>query len=426
MPVSVAKEGGALIGSRAIVSTSALVFGASLTLNAGGFVFHAIASRRLGVEAYGAFYALVSLYGLGVLPAVVFGPVVTKYSAEFGALHDDAHVRGLIGWIARAFVAIGGLYVIAALVLALPLASFLHVAAWEIAIVGLMLAVGALSTTMRAIGQGVHAYRAYSGSLAGEGIVKVIALLLAAAFGLTIFGAIGAFLCSLTAGAVLIVAPLIQRYRRVAPAPILLDWRRIFATTAAAAVVTFMMTAMGFGDVLIVQHFFPADQAGLYAVASLCGKILLYLVSFVPAILIPQATHLHARGERTRRILWSAVAFIALVSVVGVGVFHAYGLLVLHILTGHAFDAALPLLPKYAAAMAALAMMSSLGSYGISTHRLAFVVPLLLAGLGTLAAIAFAHPSLSAVVTELMIGNLVMVAAVAVPLAIQALNRRHS
>jgi O-antigen/teichoic acid export membrane protein len=393
-----------------------------MTLSVGGFLFHAIASRRLGVDAYGTFYALISLYTLVGFPVAVFAPVVTKYSAEFGALHDDAHVRGLIGLIVRIFVVVGAIYVVAGFVLAIPLARYLHIAPWAIPIVGVMAAAGILSATMRAIGQGVHAYRAYAWSLAGEGIVKVAALGLLAAIGLSTIGATSAFLVGIVAGAAIIAITLINKYRGIKPSAVLLDWRRIFATTTGAAVLTLTMAAMGFADVLVVKHAFSAEQAGLYSVASLCGKILLYFVGFVPAILIPQATHRHARGERTRKILLAAVLFIAIVAVVGVLAFHYGGLLVLHVLTGHAFDAALPLLPGYAAAMAALAMTNGLGSYGLSTHRLAFVVPLLLATIGTLITIGLVHPSLSAVVAELLIGNLVMVLAVAAPLAIQALR----
>ena len=424
MPVSIAKRPSTLFGSRAIVNAGALVFAASMALNVGGFVFHAIASRRLGVDDYGALYALISLYGLAALPVSVFAPVVTKYSAEFGALHDDAHVRGLIGLIVRAFLVVGAVYVVAGYALAFPLAAFLHLAPWEIPIVGVMAAVAALSTTMRAIGQGVHAYGAYAWSMASEGTVKVLALGMFAFVGLTTFGATGAFLCGVVAGATFIAIPLFKKYRGVVPVDVLLDWRRIFATVGGAAVLTLTMTAMGFADVLIVKHYFPAGQAGLYSAASLCGRILLYFVGFVPAILIPQATHRHARGEQTRKILWGAVAFIVVVSILGVCAYRIGGALLLHVLTGQAFDAALPLLPTYAAAMAALALTNGLGAYGISTHRLAFVIPLLVATLATLATIALVHPTLLAVVSELMIGNFVMALTVVASLAIQGARER--
>ena len=193
---------------------------ASMALSVGGFAFHAVASRHLGVDAYGAFYALISLYSVVGLPVSIFGPVVAKYSAEFSALHDDGHVRGLIGWITRAFVVVGALYVVGGLLFAEPLSAFLHVAPWEIPIVGLMSAVGILASTMRSIGQGLHAYGAYAWSLVSEGVVKVVALLAVAVAGLTIFGTTGAFLCGMTAGALVIAAPLIKSYRRVLPAPI--------------------------------------------------------------------------------------------------------------------------------------------------------------------------------------------------------------
>ena len=277
MPVGVAKQPTTLFGSRAIVNAGALVFSASMVLSAGGFIFHAIASRRLGVDDYGTLYALISLYGLAILPVAVLAPVVTKYSAEFCALHDDAHVRGLVGLIVRAFVIVGAIYIVAGFVLALPLSDFLNIAAWEVPIVGVMSAAATLSVTMRAIGQGIHAYGAYAWSMATEGVVKVAALAMLAVIGLNILGAAGAFVCGIIAGAVFIAVPIFKRYRAVQPLAVKLDWRRIFATTAGAAALTLATTAMGFADVLIVKHVFPADDAGLYSVASLSGKILLTL-----------------------------------------------------------------------------------------------------------------------------------------------------
>jgi O-antigen/teichoic acid export membrane protein len=424
--VSVAKQTPALFGSRAIVNASALVFAASMVLSVGGFAFHAIASRRLGVDDYGSFYALISLMGIGGLPIAIFTPVVARYSAEFAAIHDDGHVRGLIVLILRIFAVFGALYVTGGIALSHTVSAYLHVATWQVPIVGVMLAVGIASGALRAIGQGVHAYGAFATSLAGEGIVKVIALVLVGLLGLTIAGAAGAFLCGLIAGATLIAIPLSRAYRGVTPAPIFLDWARIFATTGGAAVLTLTMTCIGFADVLLVKHFFPAADAGLYAAASLSGKILLYSVGFVPTILIPQATHRHARKESTRRILWAAIAFVGAVSVVGVLAYSAFGAVLLHVLVGHEFDAALQFLPTYAAAMAALAMTNCLCSYGMATHRLGYALPLLIATVGTLALIALVHPSLTAVVNELLIGNLVMVACVAIPLAIQGARKARA
>ncbi len=408
--------------ARSILNASALVFAASMILSGGGFVFHAIASRRLGVGDYGALYALVSLYAIAVTPASLFVPVVTKYAAEFRALHDDSHVRGLIDLILRAFGVFGLAYILVAVLLAKPIGTFLHLPGWEIPIVGVMAGVGILSAALRAIGQGVHDYSAYGLSMASEGIGKVVVLLAFAALGLTIFRGVLAFTLGILIGALFIFVPLGRRYFNVVRSKVTLDWRRILGTTAGAASLTLTMTLIGFGDVLIVKHAFPASEAGLYSAASLSAKILLYFVGFVPAILIPQATHRHARGERTRRTLGAACVFVAVVSLIGVAAYATLGSFVLHALVGHAFDAALSLLPVYAGAMAFLAMTNTLGSYALATHRLAFVVPLLVTTVATLAFIAVVHPSLAAVVNELLVGNIVMFTALGVPLGIQGIQ----
>ncbi len=424
-PVSAVKDPPKIISVTSFANAGALVFAASLVLSIGGFAFHAIASRKLGVEDYGSLYSLIALYGLAGFPVAIFTSVITKYAAEFSALHDDAHVRGLIDLIVKTFAVCGFAYVFAAIVFERPLGNFLHVPVWEIPTVGVMVAVGILSGTLRAIGQGVHDYLGFAWSTSLEGILKVTALALFILAGLSVSLGITAFLIGIIGGAVIIAYSLAKRYLRVASAPIVLDWKRILATIGGSASLSLMMTFIGMADVLIVKHFFSATDAGLYSSASLCGKILLYFVGFVPVVLIPQATYRHARGERTRRTLWSAVLFVAVVSVCGVFAYGVLGFFVLHALVGHSFDAAIPLLQPYATAMACLALTNTLGAYGIATHRLAFVIPLVAATCGTLTAIYFVHPSLATVVNELVVGNIAMLLSISVPLAIQGLREKR-
>ena len=101
--------------------------------------------------------------------------------------------------------------------------------------------------------------------------------------------------------------------------------------------------------------------------------------------------------------------------------FKFFGVFVLHALVGHQFDAAAPLLVPYGAAMVCLSFIGALGTYGIATHRLIFSVPLVVCAIGVLAAIAFYHPTLAAVVRVLLTGNLVTMAVVALALAAQGL-----
>lgn len=404
---------------RDMLSSGALVFGASMVLNVGGFVFHAIASRKLGVAEYGAFYALISVYSLAAMPVLVFSPVIVKFAAEFRALHDDGHVRGLVVLIGRAFGVIGAFYILASLIFAHQFAAFLHVARWGIPIVGVLAAVGLFSSALRALAQGTHDFRGYAVSTASEGVAKVLAVLAFAATGLTLLRSVAGFLIGLAIGGIVMAAPLVARYRSVISLPVYLDWPRIWATAWGAASLAITTGLIGYADVILVKHFFPSHDAGLYSAASLGGKILMYFVGFVPAVLIPHATDRYARGERTRDTIWASLGFIALAGIVGVIAYKFVGLYLLHALVGSAFDAALPLLVGYAAAMALLAATSALGSYGIATHRLAFAGPLLCGALLTLVVIALRHATLGNVVGELVAGNALMFLAVAAALGWQ-------
>jgi O-antigen/teichoic acid export membrane protein len=400
----------------AMLKQSALVFSAGMVLNLCGFLVHAFASRQLGVATYGAFYALNAFAVIAALPAAFLAPVVAQLGAEFRALHDDGHLRGLTANVAFGFAALGLLYMLVATLGAVLFSRFLHVPVWSVPLVGLLAGVCLCVGAMRAIAQGTQDFFGYAVSNAVEGVAKVFGTGIFIAIGLKLFGGMLGFLLGPLCALIYIGRRLAVRYAPAQPHAIRYDWRRIVSAGAGAAAATLATTLMGSADVVLVKHFFNPHAAGLYAAASLGGKILLYLVGFVPTVLLPQAADRHARGARTREVLAASLVMLAVIALCGLFVFRFFGLDVLHALVGHAYDAAAPLLVTYGAAMILLALTNALTFYGIATHRLAFTVPLLACTLGTLVAIAAIHPSLGAVVEIMVLGNLAAVLAVAISL----------
>lgn len=415
----VLRRGFERLRTSAIVKQSLLVFSAGMVLNICGFLAHAVASRQLGVVAYGGLYALINAASIAALPAAFVAPVVAQLAAEFRALHDDGHLRGLCDGIASGFAKLGVAYLVIALLCAAPFAHFLHVPVWSFPLVGLTAAMVLFVNALRAIAQGTQDFAGYGASNAIEGIAKVCGIVAMIAIGLKLGGGLLGFLLGTLCALVYLGSRLWRRYATSTPHAVRYDWRRILNAGAGAAAATTAIALMGSADVVLVKHFFPEHAAGLYAAASLGGKMLLYLVGFVPTVLLPQAADRHARGARTRDVLAGSLAMLALVGLFGIAIFHFFGLFVLHALVGHAFDAAAPLLVRYGIAMVLLALTNSLTFYGIATHRLAFTVPLLVCTIGTLCSIVFMHPTLERVVTIMVIGNLVAAIAVVVALSSQ-------
>lgn len=406
----------------AIVKQSLLVFTAGMVLNVCGFVAHAVASRQLGVSAYGGLYALINAALIAALPVAFVAPVVAQLAAEFRALHDDGHLRGLTDSIAGGFAKLGVIYVVVAIAGMVPFSHFLHVPVWSFPFVGLLAGTALFVNALRAIAQGTQDFVGYGISNAAEGIAKVLGILALIAVGLRLGGAIIGFWVGPLCALIYLGLRLQRRYAASPRNRVRYDWRRILNAGAGAAAATIAIALMGSADVVLVKHYFAPHAAGLYAAASLGGKMLLYLVGFVPTVLLPQAADRHARGARTRDVLAGSVAMLVAVALCGLFVFYFFGLTVLHALVGHAFDAAGPLLVKYGLAMVLLALTNALTFYGIATHRLAFTVPLFVCTLGTLAAIVAFHPTLATVVEIMVLGNFAAALAVTVSLIFQ----RHS
>ena len=394
-----------------------------MAMNIGGFLFHAIAGRALGVAEYGALYTLISMYALAGQPVATLSPVVARYAAEFYALHDARHLRGLAEYVVRVFGAIALLSALLATIFAVPIAAFIREPAWAVVMVGIGVAFATLSAALRAFCQGTHAFTLFGISMFSEGIGKVLLLVAALAAGLGLVGGVAAFMVGLGIGAVTVAVVLLRRFRGVVATAPQIDWPRVRATLGGSAASAIAAVVMGSADVILVKHYFNAHDAGLYSAASLGGKIVLYFIGFAPTVLLPHFTHRAARGESTRRVLALVLAATAGIGAVAVIAYHFAGLLLLHVLVGNAFDAALPLMQGYAVAMALLAMTTALVTYGLATHRLGFAIPQLLAAAATLVAIVLRHPSPAYVVTEMIAGNALMVLVVGIAIGSQARRR---
>lgn len=401
-----------------MVGQGALVFGASMFMNVCGFVFHMIAGHKLGPVVYGSLYALLSMSIVATLPIGLFNPVIVKFAAEFRALHDDSHLRGLTFDIARASVLLGAVFLIVAIVGMHAVATFMHVPPWAVVVTAIFIAISLLSGALRSIAQGTQRFTSYSVSIAIEGLSRVLLLVALAALGL--FGGLFSLLLGALIGLGAIAYALVKRYYAALVHPITYDWRRIGAATWGSAAAACAATLIGNVDVIIVKHKFPAFEAGIYGAASLGGKILLYLVGFISIVLLPQAADRHVRGERTGRTIGTALAMFAAFSIVGLLVLRFEGTLIVSIMFGAKFLAAVPLLTWYGLAMVFLALTTALCSYGIATHRLAFAVPVLVCTVGTLIAVALADTSLIQVVMILVVGTAVMAASAAASVGIQA------
>ncbi len=386
---------------------SALVFGASMACNVFNYAFNFAISRRIGVENYAALSSLINGLIIVSIPAAVANLVIVKYTAEFHAVADDARLwrlsQLLLKWTAVAAVILFA----AGMMLRSAVASFLHIPNdATITLCVAIMALGFLMPSVRGILQGEQDFRRYSVSVTLEVLFKVLLGVGLVYAGYGVFGAMAGWLCGTTlALAYTIWAVRVHRAQPGELVRLSLDLRRLVQTCLGVAVATAAMTLLSFMDVVLVKHYFNAHEAGLYAAVNLTGKVILFLVSFLPMILLPKAVAQAKRSESTTGLLAQATLGTVVMAGTVLAIFGIEPARALSLLAGHAFSAGAAYVFQYDLAIGLLACLSVVVNYKIGLHRFDFLVPLCIVLCAEAAAIVFYHRSLWEVIHILLIGN---------------------
>jgi O-antigen/teichoic acid export membrane protein len=383
-----------------------LTFASTTASNVLSYAFHFFVSRRLGVDNYGELSALFATTVIASVPATFLVIIVVKYAAEFRALGDDARIRALIGWI----TVVMGAFAVAALLLVCAasgaIAGFLHIGdRLAVVLAGFFIAFFLLSPVLRAVLQGVEDFVGFSISICIEAGGKAVVGVALVYLGFGIRGALIGWIVGVALAVAYTYFELWRRYRHAGKLPLYIDVRRLMITSARVGATTLLMTSLVSTDVLMAKHYFPASSAGLYSAASLAGKMLLYLVGFVPTVVLPMASNRAASGLRPLPVFLQGTAVLVLLAGAGLTLYATFPAGVVGALAGKAFLRAAPLVLPYGTAMVLIALLNATVNYKMAIHRFDYVVPLAIITVGEIAAIGAWHGSLQDVIRILIVGN---------------------
>ncbi|HZZ64743.1 MAG TPA: hypothetical protein VFE17_04535 [Candidatus Baltobacteraceae bacterium] len=395
---------------------SALLFIATSLVNFLNYVFNFALSRRLGVEGFATLSSLVSLLMILSIPTGILSLIAIKYAATYHAAGDAQRIRklslALLKWTSAASVAA----FVAGMALRSQIGTFLHISdTVSIAFCIAIIAVGLITPSVRSILQGEQDFLRYSISALLETFLKLAAAVTLVYAGFGVRGAMLGWTAATICALAYTVWAVLKRHGVPAGTQVQLgiDLRRLLQTTAGVGLATAFLTCLSFMDVLLVKHYFDARQAGLYASVNLTGKVLLFLVAFVPAIVLPKAAAKTQLRENATPLLLQASALTLLLTLPILAIFAIVPAGVIRVLAGIAFVPAAPYVFQYDCAIALLAMLTLLVNYNIAIHRFAFLLPLGLLLIGEVTAIALYHRSLWDVVHVLIVGNALAVGACA-------------
>jgi len=370
------------------------------------YAFHSAISRKIGVEQYGVLSALNAGFMITSVVGTISTIVVVKYAAEFRALGDRAHLAALVRKLSLYGSCAAVVVTVAGICLAPPIAGFLKISN-VIAVMLTMVSIGFSVVTpgLRAVFQGTEDFKRYSASVLIESLLRAACGIGLVYAGFGVDGALAGWDFAALAAFVYTVTVLGRRFRKVPDAPLYIDFRRLVRTLANVALATLLLTSISFADVIVVKHFADPTTAGLYGAISLSGKVLLFLVSFVPTIVLPKATRQAMSGVSPVGVFVQALGISVAMSSTGLVAYYFFPRLIVTQLAGASFAPAAPYVFGYGFAMVLLAGLNVVVVYKIGIHRFDFIVPLALCAIGEIVGISAYHRSLGEVIAVLVTGN---------------------
>ena len=384
----------------------AVVFSSMMLVNALGYATHFILSRRLGVLEYGGFVSLLSAVAILSVPAAIATMIVVKMVAEFHALDERAKIRVLSLRVLTGCSVLMAAAIAAGALFRAEVSGYLHLS-WssEAIAAAVALGFGFVLPVIRGVLQGVQDFTAYAVSIFAEAAGKI-----ALSVGLVYagYGVVGAFAGYAAASLLSFGYTLwaVRKHWLNVPTRLAIDRRRLLITMGGATAAIAAMTLMGFVDLVMVKHFFSARDAGLYGAAAFCGKILLLVVGFVPAMMLPKAARSAAGGGNGNAVLAQGIGITAAFATVMLGVFFLFPNTVVRVTYGADYALAAQYIFRYGVAMSLLGMSNVLVNYAVGMHRFAVVWPLAAIAIAEPVAITFFHTTLNSVINVLLATNL--------------------
>ena len=151
-------------------------------------------------------------------------------------------------------------------------------------------------------------------------------------------------------------------------------------------------------DILLVKHYFPQYEAGLYAALALIGRVVYFVTWMVIMVLLPKVIALKKEGKPTHTILMTYCTYISVFAGGIVAFTFLFPAFAVQLLFGEAYLSIAPLLGWYALATALFAISNIFAYYFLSLDR---YIPVALGAFGgvlQVILICYFHTSLYQVV----------------------------
>ena len=304
-----------------LISGSFYIFLGTTISSLLAFILNLFLVRNLTYADYGIFASLISVILLLTIPAQSLTAVIVRYAAKFFTTGEDERAGAFYFKLFK-YLIVFCLFVILGFVVLSPIISeFLKIDDFSVIfITGITVAAFYLATLNIAFLQSMLLFKKLSALYIISGIGKLITGIVLVYAGLKSFGALFGNLMfpiiSYFGSLVVLKKVIAERSERVnIPVKEFVDYA-LPTTIAVLALSSFIST-----DVILVKHYFPPIDAGIYGGLSLIGRVIFYFTGPIPIVMFPLVVNRFAKKENYNNLLYLSL-FLVLLPAVCITIFY--------------------------------------------------------------------------------------------------------
>lgn len=388
-----------------LAQASSLLISGTVVSGMLGYVFQILMGRILGVDGYASLSTLLAVYTLFTTPLATLMMVISKKVSEYQAQND---VKSLSHFF-LSNIAYSGLLGIFVLIIFFVFLSEIQKYLklnnpMPVFLLALLIVVTFFPTINNAFMQGMEKFKAYSilGFLSVFFKIILSGIFVWAGYGVT--GAIGGIIISYLI--ILILGYFCLSRIFIGPNKNLnirshLKFSGVFPVFIAN-LAFIMMTQL---DILVVNYFFTAKEAGAYAAASVLGKAVMYLPGGISLAMFPMVAKNNTIKISSSHLLLQAIKLTSLLCILG-GVFYFfYGEYIIIRLYGVNYAEAGIVLKYYGLAIFPMALVMVAEQFLIAKGRILFAYLFAVIAPLQLLAIYYFHQTLLMIVSIIAISG---------------------
>lgn len=309
-----------------------MIFG-NMFANAVNYLYHILMGRMLGPVNYGVLASIYSiLYLVSIIPASTSVAIVKFVSATKSESETYSVYKTISGYVFKFALVVSLLIFIFT-----PLISmFLNITDyWSVSLVAPVLFFSLITLVNQSTSQGLTRFMGNVGPNVISSLVKLLLGISLVYMGWSVFGAMVGVVVALVS-AYYYSNAFLRKYLKVHKVQVM-DLKPFFRYALPVLIQALAFTSIFTTDVILVKHFLPAFDAGIYAALSTLGKIIFFASSPIAATMFPIVSKNHAKGVSYKNVFLLSFSATVIISVVIMLFYWLYPSVAIETLYGKAY-----------------------------------------------------------------------------------------